>query len=119
MAYFKINNVDFSGLVKAKGLQVTRSHNYNAQTNAAGDTVIDYINAKRSIKVDFIIMTGAQLQTLLAQLNELAVTIQYREPRSGVLETANCIAPKVATNYYTIQSAKTLVEGFSVTFTEL
>lgn len=54
MAYLKINDIDYSHLVKQ--LVVKKSVNYNAQTNAAGDTVVDYINSKRTISVTFIHM---------------------------------------------------------------
>ena len=47
MAYFKINNIDFSKYVNA--LRVTEQANYNLQTNAKGDGVTDYINKKRTI----------------------------------------------------------------------
>ena len=47
MAYFKIGTTDYSKYVNA--LKVDRGANYNAQTNAAGDTVVDYINHKRTI----------------------------------------------------------------------
>mgnify|MGYP003291495799 CR=1 FL=1 len=43
MAYLKIDNTDFSMYVS--GLKVGKKSNYNAQTNAAGDTVIDFINS--------------------------------------------------------------------------
>ena len=44
MTYFKINNVDYSMYVNS--LEITINTNYNAQTNAAGNTVVDYINQK-------------------------------------------------------------------------
>lgn len=44
--YFKIGTVDFSAYVNA--LKVTNSNNYTALTNANGDTVVDYINNKRT-----------------------------------------------------------------------
>ena len=39
MAYFKINDIDFSDYVSE--LKVNKSANYNVQTNAAGDSVVD------------------------------------------------------------------------------
>ncbi|WP_299043897.1 hypothetical protein [uncultured Campylobacter sp.] len=45
MTYFKIGDVDFSMYVNE--LKVKKQHNYIAQTNAAGDSVVDYINSKR------------------------------------------------------------------------
>ena len=52
MSYFKINNVDYSMYVNE--LKVSKDVNYNAQTNAAGDTVVDYVNKKRTIEVGII-----------------------------------------------------------------
>lgn len=52
MAYFKIGDVDFSAYVNA--LKVTNSNNYTALTNANGDTVVDYINNKRTLEVGII-----------------------------------------------------------------
>lgn len=52
MAYFKIGDVDFSLYVNS--LKVSKTANYSAQTNAAGDTVVDYINSKRTIEVGII-----------------------------------------------------------------
>ena len=48
MAYFKINGVDYSHLVK--DLKVNKSAKYTSQTNAAGDAVVDIVNAKRTIE---------------------------------------------------------------------
>jgi hypothetical protein len=52
MAYFKIGEIDFSPYVNS--LKINKSANYNAQTNAAGNTVVDYINSKRTIEVGII-----------------------------------------------------------------
>ena len=52
MAYFKIGKTDFSNIVNE--LKVDNTSNYNSQTNAAGNTVVDYINTKRIIEVGII-----------------------------------------------------------------
>ena len=44
MAYFKIGNVDFSPYVS--GLKVNKKAVYNSQVNAAGNSIVDYINSK-------------------------------------------------------------------------
>ena len=59
MAYFKIDDVDFSTYVNE--LKINKSSVYNSQTNAAGDTVVDYINAKREIEVGIIPLTSAAM----------------------------------------------------------
>lgn len=118
MAYFKMNGVDYSHCVNA--LKVSRSANYNAQTNAAGDTVVDYINHKRAIEVGFIPVDGEAMKELQAAIQELNVSISYTDPRTGVLvDGVNCILPESEIEYYTIQVNKVMFKAFTLTFIEL
>ena len=52
MSYFKIGNNDYS--IYTNELKIDKEANYNMQTNAAGDSVVDYINSKRVIEVGVI-----------------------------------------------------------------
>lgn len=105
MAYFKIGSVDFSS--KVSGLKVTKSHNYNAQTNAAGDTVVDYINRKREFEVEIIALDDADMKQLMTAIDAFSVSISYRDPQTGTLVTdVTCIIPDNEIEYYTIQSDK-------------
>ena len=117
MAYFKIGDTDFSHLVRS--MNVTKEHNYNAQTNAAGNTVVDYINSKRTIEVGFIYMNDSDMAALQTAVNDFAVTITYRDPKTNALEFASCIAPEIEADYYTIQADRVLYNEFTVEFTEL
>lgn len=118
MAYLTINGVDFSHLVNE--LRVSRAHNFNAQTNAAGDTVVDYVNVKRTITAGFVTMPEAEAKALFAELGAFSVTLGYRDPKSGVLEDdAVYIVPEVEADYYTIQTGRVLLNGFTAEFTEL
>lgn len=117
MAFFKIGDVDFSHLVRS--LNVTKEHNYNAQTNAAGNTVVDYINSKRTIEAGFIYMDDSDMAALQAAVDGFAVTITYRDPKTNALEVASCIAPEIEADYYTIQADRVLYNEFTVEFTEL
>ena len=117
MAYFKINDVDFSHCVNK--LEIKEKANYNAQTNAAGDTVVDYINHKRQVTVGIIPLTDEDMQHLLFATINFEMTISYRDPHNGHLDTINCILPENAVSYYTIQTGKTLFNAFTLTFTEL
>lgn len=117
MAYFKIDGVDFSNYVN--GLNISKSAIYNAQTNAAGNGVVDYINAKRTLEVGIIPLNDtvmAQLQTAIDAFN---VSISFRNPKTNALEEMNCIIPESGVEYYTIQANKVLYNAFTLTFTEL
>lgn len=118
MAYFKINEVDFSHYVNE--LKVVQKANYNAQTNAAGDTVVDLINKKYSIQVGFIPMNAAQMTGLLSQLDEFMLYITFRDPRTNqLIEGLHCILPESEIEYYTIQVGKVMYKAFTLTFTQL
>ena len=118
MAYFKIGEDDFSMCVNE--LKVTNSINYNAQTNAAGDTVVDYINKKRTIEVGIIPLTDDKMITLQQDIDAFNVSISFRNPRTNVLEEdVNCIIPSDNVEYYTIQSNKVMYKAMTLKFIEL
>ena len=118
MAYFKINDVDFSTYVS--GLKVKREAKYNAQTNAAGNTVVDYINSKREIEVEIIPLDDISMITLQAQLRAFNVLITFRNPVTGALEeNINCIITDDEISYYTIQVNKVMYNAMTLKFSEL
>ena len=118
MAYFKINDVDFSMCVNE--LKVKKQFNYNAQTNANGDTVVDKINSKREIEVGIIPLSDADMLALQLALNEFNVSISFRNPMTNELEeNVNCIIPTSNVEYYTIRADKVMFKAFSLTFIEL
>jgi hypothetical protein len=118
MSYFKINNIDYSLYVNE--LKVNREANYNSQTNAAGDTVIDYINHKRTIEVGIIPLNSEVMIALQQAIENLNVLISFRNPLTGALEeNVNCIIPSNNVEYYTIQANKVMYNAFTLKFIEL
>ena len=117
MEYFKINDVDYSKCVSS--LKVNKVVNYNAQTNAAGNTVVDYINTKRAIEVGIIPLNDAAMLKLQLAIAAFNVSITFRNPQTNTLETINCIIPESEADFYTIQVGKVLYKAATLTFTEL
>jgi len=118
MTYFKINGVDYSKYVNK--LVVTNNVNYNAQTNAAGNTVVDYINTKREIEVGIIPLDSEAMMALQKAIRAFSVNISFLNPTTGQIEEdVSCIIPEDEVEYYTIQANKVLFNAFSLTFTEL
>lgn len=118
MAYFKIGDLDCSKYVKE--LKVKKSTNYNAQTNAAGNTVVDYINTKRQIEVTIITIDESDAQSILAACAAFNVSISYRDPvNKALVLDVNCIIPDTDIDYFTIQSGKVMLNDFKLKFTEL
>ena len=117
MSYFKIGNNDYSTYVSS--LKVSSAAHYNAQTNAAGNTVVDYINKKRTFEVGVIALNDTVMKNLLEDIANLNVTISFRNPVTNTLDTAACIIPANNIEYYTIQANKVMYKAFTLTFTEL
>jgi hypothetical protein len=118
MAYFMIDNVDYSNV--CSGMKVTKNHYYNSQTNANGDTVIDYINKKRQIEVTIIPLDDTKMAELQNAINNFNVSISFRNPKTNILEeNVNCIIENDEVEYYTIQVNKVMYNAFTLTFTEL
>lgn len=118
MAYFKIGDVDFSGICNK--LNVTTNVNYNAQTNAAGDTVVDYVGAKRTIDVGIIALNDADMLRVQQAISAFSVLLSFRDPRTNMLaENVPCIIPTNNADYYTIQSGNVRYNAMTLTFTEL
>lgn len=118
MAYFKIGDVDFSPYVSS--LNITKNVVYNSQTNAAGNSIVDYINTKRTIEVSIIPLDEVSMLKLQLAIGAFNVSISFLNPTTNELEkNVNCIIPEDKVEYYTIQSNKVMFKAFNLTFTEL
>lgn len=121
MAYFKINDKDFSMYVNK--LVVDVKHKYTARENAAGNLMVKYITKKRNIKVGIIPLDADALKSLAAELSgggaNFTKRITFLNPETNVLETINCIIPINSIEYYTIRADKVMTKAFSFTCEEL
>jgi hypothetical protein len=118
LEYFKIDGVDFSQYVSA--LKIDKKANYNSQTNAAGNTVVDFINTKRIIEVEIIPLAEIEAATILDAIEVFNVELDFRNPTTQQLELAvNCIIPENNIEYYTIQQNNVMLKGFTLSFVEL
>ena len=116
--FFKINDNDYSMYVNK--LLIGKEHNYKSMTTAAGNTIVKYVNSKRSIEVGIIPLDGETMKNLLADVNEFQVSISYRDPETNELtEGLACIIPNNLIEYYTIQADKVSYKAFSLQIKEL
>ena len=118
MAYFKIGDIDFSMYLNE--LKVNSTANYTAQTNAAGDSVVDYVNKKRTIEAGIIPLTSEAMANLQAAIDAFNVSISFRNPQTEELESGViCIIPSSGVEYQTIRADKVMYKAFTLQFIEL
>ena len=118
MAYFKINDHDYSMYVS--DLKVSNKHIYKSQANAAGNTVVKLINTKRTFTVGIIPLDDAAMANLQGDIKNFQVDVSYRDPETNTLvENVKCIIPVNEVDYYTIQANRVLYKAFIITIQEL
>ena len=117
MAYVMINGIDYS--MYCNQLKVNSEANYNAQTNAAGNTVVEYINKKRTIEVGIIPLKDEVMINLMVELDKFNIVLSYRDPRTNQLENIQCIIPSSNIEYYTIQANNVSYNALTLSFIEL
>lgn len=117
MAYFKINGVDYSRYVNKLNIQT--NHIYNARTNASGNTSVKFINSKKIISVGIIPLDAAINASLVKALNTFKMRVEFLDPETNRLTTADCIIPKNSIEYYTIRADKVQTKAYLLTFEEL
>jgi hypothetical protein len=118
MAYFKINNKDFSSLVSGLKVGYETLVSEDSGRNANGDTVIDVVNSKRKVYVTLRHTTHAEMQDFLAAIEGYVVEIAYSDPKTNSLKTATVYTGTPEPEYYTI-SSKTVFKPLSLNFVEL
>ena len=118
MTYFKINDNDYSTFVNS--FKISKQAIYKTATNAAGNTVVKYINTKRTFTVGIIPLDSAAMANLQSDMNSFQVKVSYRDPETNALiENINCIIPLNEVEYYTIQADKVQYKAFLLTIIEL
>ena len=118
MAYFKIGENDYS--MYTSELKVGTTTVYRAQSNAAGDTVVDKAKSKRTIEVGIIPLNNTAMKDLQQDIADFQVRLSFRNPQSDELETnVLCIIPSHEVEYYTIQVNNVSFKAFNLKFTEL
>lgn len=119
MAYLKINGTDYSQYVNK--LSITTKQKYTARESANGDLLVKYITAKRNITVGLRPLDASTAKTIVTAIsggNSMNVSVEFLDPTTGSLSTANCIVPVNTVDYEFINSEGTLLKALTFTCEE-
>lgn len=119
MAFFKINNTDFSELVKDLKVGYETLVSEDSGRNAAGNTVIDIVNRKVKIYIGLRYTFQDEMQPFLNAVRDFVVNVTYLDPKTHSLKTAQCYINTPEPEFYTIQDNKTIYKPLSLNFIEL
>lgn len=102
MAYFKINDNDYSLYVNQ--LKISKQAIYKSAVNAAGNTVVKYVNTKRTFTVGIIPLEADVMAALQTDISQFQALVTYRDPETNeLIEDVKCMIPINEVEYYTIQ----------------
>lgn len=119
MAYFKINDKDFSYLVSGLKVGYETLVSDKSGRNAAGDTVVDIINRKIKVYVTLRHTTGEEMDEFLEAIKDYVVNVSFLDPRTNTLTTINTYTGTPEPEYYTIQTNNIIYKPMSLNFIEL
>lgn len=110
MAYLVINDTDVSAYVNS--LKISTQLNYNAQTNANGDTVVDMINQKSILDIGIIPLSQEAMEAVCPLIGGIA-NISVIHPMTDSLVNVVCLIPENSFEYYTIQANNIMYKAFT------
>jgi hypothetical protein len=117
--YFKINDVDYSGLVSGLKVGYETLVSDNSGRNANGDTVIDVVNTKRKVYITFRHTTNTEMQELLGAISDYVVNISFLNPQTKAISTMQAYTGTPEPEYYTIQNELVIYKPMNINFIEL
>ena len=119
MAYLKIGDTDFSGIVSGLklGYQVLLSD--ASGRNARGDNYVDIVNRKQKLTVTVRQTTQAEMAGLLAAIQPYVVNVSYLDGETQAIKAMQAYVSTAEPEYYRIINGKTMFKPLTLSFVEM
>ena len=117
LQYIVINGFDCSKY--CCGLKVSNKKNWHAQTNAAGNTVIDVINNKRTVEAKFIPLDNQIMKNLLVSIASAEITLAFLNPLTDSIDVMYCTVQQDDVEYYSLRAKDVMFKPITLKFLEL
>lgn len=119
MAYFKINNTDYSSYVKSMKVGYETLLSDDSGRNANGDNVVDIVNRKYKIYITFIPMPENTMYSLMQAIADYIVSVQFLNPRTKALTTITAYTGTPEPEYYWVHTGDIRLKEMSLNFIEM
>ena len=119
MAYFKINDRDFSDLISGLKVGYETLVSDKSGRNAAGNTTIDVINRKIKVYTSLRHTTQEEMNNFLNAIRGYVVNVTFLNPETKALTTITAYTGTPEPEYYTIQPTHTIYKPMQLNFIEL
>lgn len=119
MSVLIINGYDATDLVKGLRIGYETLVSEDSGRNAAGDTVIDIVNRKVKLYVNFRPMDGDEMAALLSSISDYVVNVTYRDSKLNTMKTITCYTGTPEPDYYSLANGRVIYKEFGFNFIEL
>ena len=119
MTYLKINGIDYSQYVNK--LSITTKQKYDARENTGGTLMPKYKAQKRNIQVGLRPLDASRAAPLIASIcgaRSMNVSVQFLDPATDSISTADCMVPANTVDYQWINNNGTLLKAITFTCEE-
>lgn len=128
MSLFKVKNIysdenqeakDFSDFVKNLKVSYDTILSAASGTNAKGKTVVDVIDVKRKVDVEFISMDNSMMAQLLNEIDSYEVECTFLNPKTNTEETISATVSTPVVDYYMVIGDNHRFNNMALTFSEM
>lgn len=112
-----INGYDVSHLVAGLKVGYETLVSEDSGRNAAGDTVLDIINRKIKLYVQFRPMFTEDMTRLLGSMSDYVVNASFLDPKTNTIKTITCYTGTPEVEWYNVKQR--LYKAFDLNFIEL
>lgn len=117
MVILKVNNTEFPNPSK---MQVT-IEDWDASTserNANGDLMRDRVATKRKIEVEYSLLTGEQMSSILKATEDVFFSVTYFDPKENGFLTKTMYIGNRAPSFYILRDDKVMYRDFKFSLIE-
>ena len=121
MEVFKIGDVDFTDIVQSYGIGYEVLLSEKSGRTARGNNVVDIVNRKTKLTVNFLPMDAAHMKAFLAAVEPYVVNVTYWDAKTDALKTMEIYTgtPEITAVRLSATPSRRRYDAFSLSFIEM
>lgn len=120
MAFFKIGTTDFSDKVQGFKADYETLLSEDSGRNASGNNVVDIVNRKWKLTVEFCPMSENEMSALFTAIQNYVFNVSFIHPRTKALTTISCYHSTPSPEYLAMLNNSSITyQGMTLSFIEM
>lgn len=121
MTVFKIGEIDFSDIVESQTISYNVLLSEKSGRTARGNNVVDIINRKIKLTVNFMPMNSIRMKQFLTAVEPYVINVTFWDAKTDALKTINIYTgtPEITAVKLGIDEKSRRYNGFQLSFIEM